>query len=1217
MQDEKSGVDEGDTDSEQGELEVLLGGVHQVLADLYRHAAQLLEQAEYNRAVVSLIAHAVREISNNLAHHLGLAEGVQLPPRADVTAAMKSLAQIYEAGSHWESLASEESGDGKHENLSEGRDYSIQLREAVQEAVAANAAATGNAQQLRAFVAAWELSVEPTATSTMFGSAFDFFMSYAHLDRVGQDRTPPKAEVREKFAKFETIVAARLRGFFDVGDELAAILNRANSTMPRPEPDHGPRQKPAKADDASRTAADYTDPEANDVEGVVARTGHLQHRRFFYTKLENPNWVAPLTRHQAFKTVPRTDGRSQLSMDGWPEGEYLAKIARLAPDEVFAAVKPALTSDHPVVQRIVLDLAGQLPLEMVVSLLPTIRRYLQLPWLVWLDPLKVVTVVRRLAEGSRTKQARALAQILYRPRPAGDPNADPETTLEPYWYAQTLPDTLAALGTEPKVLAGVVGWLQEWVKAAPYQAYMKSMWRHLIAGDQQLRHPEPVGHALVDGVRDLAHMLVDAGHPLSDIVPRIDLANLDPDDAPIFRRLALNVITYAVLSGPGEAGDDGNLQIAFEYLTTAELLRGQYRPEYLLLARCVLPTLTADQITSWKKLVEEPPHLSPEAVGRMLGGFAGEPTEASAEQIADYVSLWQRDLLAGVGLESLPDALHPWLDDLIARHGQLHEPLDGEARGGFATGPTSPLSDADARGMDPEDLVAFVRTWEPSDPVDWRSVFPASYDGLAGSITRAVSANPERYAAHAEQFIGLRSSYIQALFDGLTQAISQGQGFDWEPVLKLAWHAADQTGDGGQSDTWDFTHQQVARFIQSGTDNDDRALAIPVQHYQATWKVLELLLRSTNPAGQAEDDSGSGSNDPMTESVNTTRPVALRATIHLLAACGKAAVESAPESSAIGIVDEILAALEEHVGPEADDSLAVAAVFGEGIGPLLSFASEWTTTRLARIYGPADGSNTTPLHQAWFDTAWAVTIVGYEPSRGLYEPLKPWYAMRIGQLDTTQPEIVVGISMRSPRLTLADHILVLYVSGQLTDGLHDQVLVDLFAHGDGTILRDALGHLGWRLGRTEGDVSESLLERFRTLWDWRALSVAQAGADPEELLDFYWWIAADRLEAGWWLPHLAAVASDSRFHAHEMLGEPLAKAAADDPEQVLGIFSALYDLGRLTRHSPDLMRHAPAILKPALDSGHPDIVQRAQDLVGRMGQDGHTDLMDRIRGLRD
>jgi hypothetical protein len=102
---------------DSGELETALGKISQVLADLYRQASQLVGQSEYNRAVVSLISDAVREISNNLAYHLGLAEDVPLPPRVDVTGAMANLTQLHEARSQWEDIPSEENGDTKPDDL--------------------------------------------------------------------------------------------------------------------------------------------------------------------------------------------------------------------------------------------------------------------------------------------------------------------------------------------------------------------------------------------------------------------------------------------------------------------------------------------------------------------------------------------------------------------------------------------------------------------------------------------------------------------------------------------------------------------------------------------------------------------------------------------------------------------------------------------------------------------------------------------------------------------------------------------------------------------------------------------------------------------------------------------------------------------------------------------------------------------------------------------
>ena len=60
---------------------------------------------------------AVREISNNLAYHLGLAEDVPLPPRVDVTGAMANLTQLHEARSQWEDIPSEKNGDAKPDDL--------------------------------------------------------------------------------------------------------------------------------------------------------------------------------------------------------------------------------------------------------------------------------------------------------------------------------------------------------------------------------------------------------------------------------------------------------------------------------------------------------------------------------------------------------------------------------------------------------------------------------------------------------------------------------------------------------------------------------------------------------------------------------------------------------------------------------------------------------------------------------------------------------------------------------------------------------------------------------------------------------------------------------------------------------------------------------------------------------------------------------------------
>lgn len=221
------------------QLEDALGNVHQDLADLYRHAVCYLEGVERNRAVVVMISHAVREIANNLAHHLGRVEGVSVPPSVDTSKPLRELERLWHAEG---SLPSSSSDTGSDE-LAEGPDESIrenppvriskQVYRAVQAVVAANSEASGSAQRRRAFVAVGESATPHDPTVALLGNVYKFFMGRAHLDRAAERGLPEEAELQDQFTKFETIISGRLTGFFfNVGDELADVLGEANAKTP-------------------------------------------------------------------------------------------------------------------------------------------------------------------------------------------------------------------------------------------------------------------------------------------------------------------------------------------------------------------------------------------------------------------------------------------------------------------------------------------------------------------------------------------------------------------------------------------------------------------------------------------------------------------------------------------------------------------------------------------------------------------------------------------------------------------------------------------------------------------------------------------------------------------------------------------------------------------------------------------------------------------------
>lgn len=225
------------------QLEKALGNMNQDLADLYRQAVRLLECSERNRAVIVMISHAVREIANNLAHHLGLVEGVDFPPSVDVSTPVGELARLWDAEGLRSADPSPTAGDPGVGELAEGRDESIRrnlpvpvsenVYMAVEAVLEAHSKAADSARRRQAFVAAGNGTTPDDPTAKLFGATFGFFMSYAHLDRAAGRRSPAEAELQDQFAKFEIIVSARLRGFFEVVDELADILATVNAKSPR------------------------------------------------------------------------------------------------------------------------------------------------------------------------------------------------------------------------------------------------------------------------------------------------------------------------------------------------------------------------------------------------------------------------------------------------------------------------------------------------------------------------------------------------------------------------------------------------------------------------------------------------------------------------------------------------------------------------------------------------------------------------------------------------------------------------------------------------------------------------------------------------------------------------------------------------------------------------------------------------------------------------
>jgi len=976
----------------------------------------------------------------------------------------------------------------------------------------------------------------------------------------------------------------------------------------------------------------YEAPDDALVESALSLIGDLQHRRVFYTQLKNPKWVRALAAHDAFKSAPGLVSRNGgVTAPPWAEGDYLARMADRVPTEVKSVLEPIADSDNVVVQRAVVEAASRMPAEVAATLVIHIADYMDQPYREWLDLNALASIVRALADAELERPTLRLAQALYRPRePGGSDGRSYEVAagLDPDAYAMTLSNLVPSLAKIRPTLKVAVGWLEQWQLLSgeyrPAEGTDNSfLWRRSISPHEQNEtRSNQIGHALVDAVCGIAFAQYLANRSADDIVETIEQGG-----QPIHARIAMDFIARAIthdietveIKGP-QIGAELRAQ-AGSHLTNAAFLGYHYRHEYALLARIALPVLPEMMVKSWTGWIDRAPFETDDELRQRLRVFKREDSDVTDREVADYRDAWLRDLLAGIGDQALPSAAKRRLSALLASCGPAREHVDFPVymSWGFS-GPSSPRPLQELETLSAAEVLDYIHTWVPGED----QIFGPSVEGLAGTLRQLVTLQPDSFGERAEDLADVDPGYVESALLGFQAALADGRAFSWNGPLRLVRRITRDLNLTSLADTdddtyrWRSTQLVAGNLVLAGIVASDSRTRIPDDLLELAWSSLVPLTNSQDPTAETERRYG-GDMDPLTLSVNTVRPVALRATIRLLV---RASWGDAERRRDIAVAESPLtvpieAVLADHAGPHLDPSLATAAVFGEGLGTLLSGAPQWTTARLSTLLGPPDRrSRVAQAAQAWHDTVWSVMLAGYRPSRTLLEALRPWYVQRIADLNSEKAETVGFRGDRSPRQLLADHVLLLHVTGQLDGSDEVDLLNAMFDTAPPDLLGDALGHVGAQLMRNEGDIPTAVLDRCQTLWDWRASEVRTGRADPHELAGFSWWIRSGRFPAEWWLPHLMQALADNSFQARSTLFEPLAKVASAHPREALEAVMALTEGDGDAMTSYYIHRDVPSIIAAGLDSGSKRATKLALIFMNQLGRRGYVDLDRQVADAR-
>lgn len=165
-------------------------------------------------------------------------------------------------------------------------------------------------------------------------------------------------------------------------------------------------------------------------------------------------------------------------------------------------------------------------------------------------------------------------------------------------------------------------------------------------------------------------------------------------------------------------------------------------------------------------------------------------------------------------------------------------------------GPAAPLSRDQLQAMTVEEVVTFLRDWQPSED-DWHA---PSREGAARLLRHLVAEDPERFAVGARAFSDVDPTYAHALLAVCARSAPTTAPSTGRPVLDLALaildkprliEGRDPTGFDGNDPGWAWTWQELAHLIGAGFAGDG---ALPREERERVWQLLARLADDEHPA---------------------------------------------------------------------------------------------------------------------------------------------------------------------------------------------------------------------------------------------------------------------------------------------------------------------------------------------------------------------------------
>lgn len=943
---------------------------------------------------------------------------------------------------------------------------------------------------------------------------------------------------------------------------------------------------------------------------AIALLVRAEQRKYFFSRLQNPEWVKVLAAKGFFMDPPEPildDAKATVSFPPWPEAMYLVRMASHAPEDVINVIERIPETANVRVHQDLIDAAVAMPPDLAAKLVPRIKIWLGTPYRLLL-PDRVGRLIASLAAGGEVDASIVLAEHTLAIVPGGRgsssesseepndrPTSEPSARIGDWDYGEILRRDIPILveWAGVRALALLIDLLEEAVSTKRSHGDTGKpddysyVWRPAIEEHEQNEFCDVRG-LLVTAIRDTAETIVSSNPGQLRSVVQL----LEQRDWFIFRRLALHLIANNNQLETGMIADRLTNQALFD--------EPSVRHEYAALLKNGFSTLAREDQETILRWIDEGPDIDDYRSTRATAGQQVDDGNA-----AMYRRIWQRDRLAWIS-PSLPANWKDRYQELVDAFGAPQHSDFPTWSTGVLTGPNSPKSVAELQAMSAMEVTEYLRRWRHED-----EFMGPSPEGLGRVLTIVVGERPGAYAMVAARFQGLDPTYVRAFFTGLRDGLKAGRPFDWAPVLAFGralltspWNMEPSNKRRLEQDSsWSPTNQSIAELLSAGFEAEQGS--IPLAQREVAWGVLRRLTDDAEPDSEYEARYGGSNMDPLHLSINTARGAAIHAAVRY--ALWRRRTEHGPPvagddstdtNAGFAAMPEVRELLERHLDLNLEPSLAVRAVFGQWLPWIVLLDEDWVREHLDQIF---------PLPESqrpYCEAAWETYLTYSRLFANVFDVLKFEYGRAIERLDS---KTSVTRRRGDPDERLAEHLMVMYWQGRLDLDEQDGLLPRFYIQATAKIRRHALAFIGRSLRPEEEPIDPRIVERLQHLWD-RRLKAATAGARSDgaiELAGFDQWFASAAFEPTWALEQmLAALRIGAAPEPDDRVMKELSRAALSDPTNALECLErfAILDIEgwRLYSYRDDVR----AILAGALTVSDQSVQERAKALINRLGERG-------------